>query len=422
MSVLTGLAAALLCLAGCGGNDSNPANDEVVEVALNGCSQAEVHDSGEIIYLLVARSCNLTFPVNAQFRVRNAQRVATLVVEFSGVAQEKQVGLGMTRPRTASIHRRGSWRSFKNEDSWGWRDGAGLLVKNGALFLLGGYRAGEGSQREVWKSANARDWEMLIEEAPWDGRHGAGWVVHQDRLFVIGGDLNDDVWSSADGVTWRLEALQAPFGKRYTPNAVSDGKQILLYAGQYWQPYDWCAFAPECKAVGFSDVWSSANGTSWSVLNAAAPWPGRGLIHGAVRFKERFYLIGGGLKMGLVGATVAETVAEYQDIWSSADGISWRQEATELGFQPRTHFSVTATPKGCFVSDGSVGLQGNFSNEVFFASDCVRFAAIPDPSPMQKRHASSLAYFNGSLVILGGPPYAGPESTAGTEVWQYFPD
>lgn len=422
-SALNGLALGLLFLAGCGGSShSSSVPDIVLDVALVGCNSTEVHDTGEIVYLLVARSCNLVFPVAAQFRMRTEERSTTAVVNFSGFAQEQRVSQGLSRPRTVSLHRRGTWRSFENQASWGWRDGAGLLVKGGQMYLLGGYRAGEGNQNEVWRSSNARDWELLIDEAPWYGRHGAAWVVHQDRLFVISGDLNDDVWSSQDGIDWRVEKLGAPFGKRYTPNAISDGKNIVLYAGQYWEPYDWCAFAPECKAVGFNDVWSSETGASWSLLNPSAPWPGRGLIHGAVRFKERIYLIGGGLKMGLVGTRLAETVAEYNDIWSSADGIDWRQEATELGFPARTHFSVAAAPQGCFVSDGSVGLQGTFSNDVFFASDCIHFAAIPDHPPMQRRHASSMAYFNGSLVILGGPPYAGPESTAGTEVWQYFPD
>ena len=82
---------------------------------------------------------------------------------------------------------------------------------------------------------------------------------------------------------------------------------------------------------------------------------------------------------------------------------------------PRTHFSVVATPEGCFLSDGSVGTQVNLSNELFFAANCVDFAPVAVPAEMPVRHASSLAAFNGSIVILGGP------GGAGTSVWQYFP-
>lgn len=86
-------------------------------------------------------------------------------------------------------------------------------------------------------------------------------------------------------------------------------------------------------------------------------------------------------------------------------------------FPGRTHFSVLHTDKGCFVSDGSVGKQDNLSNDLFFASDCVHFERLPVPPALPLRHASSLADFNGSLVLLGGPDYG----TAGTSIWQYFP-
>lgn len=255
--------------------------------------------------------------------------------------------------------------------------------------------------------------------APWPRRHGAAWVVHRNRLYVIGGDLIDDVWSSADGVNWRLERAIAPFGKRYTPMGVSDGERLLLYGGQYWEPYDWCVFQPECVAVGFNDLWVSQRGRNWHQLTISAPWSGRGLVHGGAYFNGRIYVIGGGLKAGLPGALLAETVAEFSDIWSSADGIIWQLETTELGFTPRTHFALIATSHGCYVANGSVGTQLELSSEVFFAADCVHFKEVVDAPPPDfgPRHAASLVYFNGSIVILGGH-----RDTAGTTIWQYFPE
>jgi hypothetical protein len=79
---------------------------------------------------------------------------------------------------------------------------------------------------------------------------------------------------------------------------------------------------------------------------------------------------------------------------------------------------VLATSTGCYVSDGSVGTQSNVSNELFHAPDCIHFASVPVPPELPVRHASSLVEFNGSLVVLGGPPVF---SGAVNEVWQYFP-
>jgi hypothetical protein len=385
------------------------------------CPQIETHDSGKIVYVLFDRACMVSGPLVVKLQAQVDGRTEWHEVQLPSLDAEIALSTSSGLRRVVSVHRKGTWRMFPNDNSWGWRDGAGLLVLGGRLFLLGGYRGGEGNQNEVWTSDNVRDWTQLVHEAPWPGRHGAAWLVHDEQLWVISGDLEEDVWSSSDGINWRRRSEQAPFGKRYTPNAVSDGRRIFLYAGQRWLPYDWCAFEPECEVYAPNDVWSSADGAVWSVLTASAPWRGRGLIHGGAYFNGRLYLVGGGLKLGLPGTTWAETVSESSDIWSSADGVTWRLEAIELGFKPRTHFSITGSPIGCFVSDGSVGTQGNFSNDVFFADDCVHFAPIPDTPPMQKRHASSLTWFNGSIVILGGPPYGGPETTAGTAVWQYFP-
>lgn len=291
----------------------------------------------------------------------------TKQLSFTRYATPMEVELDPGQSRPISIHRRGTWRSFPNEGTWEWRDGAGLLFKDGGLYLLGGWNSDRGPMNEVWFTRDFEHWQLLMANASWQGRHGAGWVVHQNRLFVAGGDLIDDVWSSAGGVDWR-EIAPAPFGKRYTPMAVSDGNRLLFHGGLYWEPYDWCVFEPECSVVGLDDV-----RTSRTRLAQQAPWSGRGLIHGGAFFRGHIYVIGGGLKLDLPGATLTETVAEYSDVWSSADGIDWRLESEQVAVEPRTHYALTATPHGCYAANGSVGLQISTSSKVFFAPDCVHF-------------------------------------------------
>jgi hypothetical protein len=317
--------------------------------------------------------------------------------------------------RVVSTHQRGSWRSFPNTDSWQHRDGAGLLLLDGELYLLGGWIWGEVTS-EVWKTRDLAHWDFL-GDAPWPARHGSAWLVHDRRLWVIGGDLYDDVWSSPDGMRWTLEANAAPFGKRYAPNAVSIGGRIVVYAGQSWNGGFWCDLVSPCAPEAPRDVWSSGDGRAWQLATAQAPWEGRGLIHGGIVHNGEIFLVGGGLKAILPGELHSETVAENRDIWSSRDGSVWMRRSEVYSFPARTHFSVVATPEGCYVSDGSVGTQANVVNDLFFASDCINYAPVADTPPLEPRHASSLAYFNGSLVILGGPP----AGNAGTAVWQYFP-
>ena len=317
--------------------------------------------------------------------------------------------------RRVGLYRAGQWRRIDNTDTWQHRDGPGLLLLNGELYLLGGWLWGPTSS-EVWKTRDLVHWQYL-GDAPWPARHGAGWLVHKSRLYVIGGDLHDDVWSSIDGVRWTQESTAAPFGKRYTPNVASVGGRIVVYAGQSWNNGNWCDLVNPCIAEAPRDVWTSEEGKHWVLASALAAWAGRGLIHGSAVHEGEIFLVGGGLKAVPPGERYSETIAEFQDIWSSPNGSNWIRRADSLPFAARTHFSIVSTPRGCYVSDGSVGMQAAVSNDLFHAPDCVHFVPVLDTPPLQPRHASALAYFNGSLVILGGPP----AGDAGTTVWQYFP-
>jgi hypothetical protein len=370
------VAATAALLSSCsGGGEAPPPRGAA---ALAGCPTADVADGGAIVYV-IGDCPKVTY---AGTTVLSGQEV-----DVEGV----RVGL----------FKAGQWRAIDNAP-WQQRDGAGLLVFKGELYLLGGWLLGP-TTSEVWKTKDLVRWE-LVTIAPWAGRHGAGWLVHGDRMYVIGGDLLDDVWSSADGLHWTQEASGAPFGKRYTPNAASIDGWIVVYAGQYWEPVEWMPIGPR-------DVWRSRDGKQWERVGDA-PWGGRGLIHGSVVHGGSVYLIGGGLKVPPPGARYNETLVEFSDIWTmTKDGV-WSLSGT-FDF-PRTHLAVLESPHGCFVAGGSVGRQTNLTNDVLFAPDCLRFAKLPVPVEMQIRHAASFAYFNDSLVILGGP------GEAGTTIWQYF--
>lgn len=431
---LTGwaLAVTLLWLVGCGGGSGSgpsitpPAPTQPVQTVPSELSAQvgsckipvdRVHDSGHLLYVVAPAGCAISFPavVTLQYHAPGSSTVSSTVdVPLATAADSSAIALPERGRREISLHQQGQWRSFPNTNSWAPRDGAGVLVMDGKVYLLGGWLYGPVTN-EVWVTTDLKTWQFL-GKAPWEARHGAGWLVHDQRLWVVGGDLIDDVWSSPDGVTWRLEALRAPFGKRYTPNTVSKDGYIYLYAGQYWEPVDWCINRPDCRPVGYNDVWRSRDGRNWEQVNANSPWSPRGLVHGGMVWNNEIILLGGGLKGSQPNEAFNDTMIEFRDIWSSKDGVNWQLRANPFSFPGRTHFSVLSTPVGCFVSDGSVGTQQNVSNDIYHAPDCIQYSALPAP-PLQRRHASGMAYFNGSVIIMGGAPTYNP----GSEVWQYFP-
>jgi len=400
------LSLGLLSACGGGGDDRSSTTQATLLASVAGCERAAVHDSGHVIYVIVARECSaISLPRALSLSMADSPPGAssgTVRLEMNEGEEVDGVTIPSLGVRRVGLYREGQWRRIDNTDSWQPRDGPGLLLLKGELYLLGGWLWGPTSS-EVWKTRDLVHWEFL-GDAPWPARHGAGWVVHEERLYVVGGDWLRDTWSSANGTDWVQHSATAPFGTLYTPNVASVGGRLVLYGGQG-------------GTDGVNKVWESRDGASWQLLQDSAPWTGRGLVHGSAVHDGRIFLVGGGVKAVPPGQSSPETSQEFSDIWSSADGVDWRLEADSLGFAPRTHFSLTATPKGCFVSDGSVGTQAAVSNDLFHAVDCVNFAPVPDTPPLPPRHASAMAYFNGSLVILGGPPAGG----AGTTVWQYFP-
>ncbi len=417
---------AALVLQACGGASGDTpspiqADAPVTELTaeVQDCPSVDVRDTGYVILVVMASSCATTPTLRsvsigpshvglpdaaaALSLTRRVGEVDTASVEIAGVGR-----------RQVQLVQRGQWRRVPHTGTWAPRDGAGLLQLGGALYMLGGWLHGPVTN-EVWRTVDLVEWEFL-GYAPWPARHGSGWLVHDDRLWVIGGDLNSDVWSSPDGVRWTQEAATALFGERYTPNAASINGEIVVYAGQDW-PGEECSAALSCPR-GLRSVWKSRDGRTWTQASAEAPWSGRGLVHGSAVFEGQIWMIGGGLKAVPPGVSYSETAVEFTDIWSSADGATWQRRSANTGFAGRTHFSVLATSDGCYVSDGSVGTQGNVSNDFFHAPDCIHFAPVAVPPELPVRHASSLVEFNGSLVLLGGPPvYFG----AVNEVWQYFP-
>ena len=183
-----------VALAACGGGTPLPVAPTLTVEA--GSCGASLRDSGKLLYVVLDRSCtagDTETNVSLQYGTNTPVALSLrLQQELQGIVIP---GLGT---RQVGLFKSGQWRSFANERSWVARDGAGLLVLNGNLYLLGGWANGPVTS-EVWRTDDVANWTFL-GNAPWPGRHAAAWLTHKNRLWVIGGDLYTDVWSSADGV------------------------------------------------------------------------------------------------------------------------------------------------------------------------------------------------------------------------------
>ena len=168
----------------------------------------------------------------------------------------------------ATMNPRYRWTRVTDPAAFAARDGAGALVFKNKMWLLGGWNPGDKvhfpkiCNSEVWSSADGATWTLEILQAPWEGRHTAGYVVHRGRMWIVGGDGNEghyqnDVWNSADGVKWEPVNADVPWKQRVLHHTLVFKDKIWVMGGQTLPQ-----FAPE-KEIFYSDVWNSADGVKW---------------------------------------------------------------------------------------------------------------------------------------------------------------
>ncbi|MCC6442221.1 MAG: hypothetical protein IT210_02065 [Armatimonadetes bacterium] len=303
-----------------------------------------------------------------------------------------------TKKETAALPRY-QWVCVTDSAPFAARDGAGALVFQNKMWLLGGWNPGDKvyfpriCNSEVWATDDGKDWTLVNPQAPWEGRHTAGYVVHRKKMWIVGGDpiqghYQSDVWSSADGVHWDRAVEKVPWGPRALHYTVTFQDKIWVMGGQTLPQ-----FGPAEEAF-YNDVWRSSDGIQWKRVLEKAPWSPRGMIGGSAVFKGRMWILGGGTY-----DTPGQPYRNfYNDVWSSADGVHWQRHLEKAPWHPRQYHDVAVFDGKMWVLEG-----WNQSNraDVWWSADGVRWHEVPG-TPWPPRHASSLFAYRNALWVVAG--------------------
>lgn len=290
------------------------------------------------------------------------------------------------------------------------RDGAGALVFQDKMWLLGGWNPGDKARfpricnNEVWSSTNGAEWFLekpntfLSSEfnpaLDWEGRHTAGYVVLNDRMWIVGGDpiqchYQNDVWSSADGKRWQCVNRDVPWGPRVLHYTLAFKGRIWVIGGQTLPQ-----FAPAPMRF-YDDIWSSADGVTWERIEVRKPaWPQRGMIGGSAVFHERMWIMGG----GTYDTPAFPNRIFHNDVWSSADGIHWARHGEHAPWAPRQYHEVACFDNMLWVMEG--WNQDN-RNDVWYSADGVQWRELAG-TPWAPRHAAGVFVFDGGLWMVAG--------------------
>jgi hypothetical protein len=77
-------------------------------------------------------------------------------------------------------------------------------------------------------------------------------------------------------------------------------------------------------------TWSSTDGATWIQAQPIGQTFAPRTYHSAQVVNGRMYVIGG------VSDTNYDTGIRYNDVWSTADGVHWREDAAAAPFAPRS--------------------------------------------------------------------------------------
>ena len=310
-------------------------------------------------------------------------------------------------PPTAPDYR---WIEVTREAPYAPRDGAGALVFEGKMWLIGGWNPDDPvhfpriCNNEVWSSTDGALWSLekpntFSEEgfdpaSDWEGRHTAGYVVHRGKMWIVGGDANQghyqcDVWCSEDGKRWTCVTREVPWCPRVLHYTLAFKDEIWVMGGQTLPQ-----FAPAEERL-YDDVWKSPDGIHWEKVERKEPaWPARGMIGGGAVFDGRIWILGG----GTYDTPGRPERRFYNDVWCSEDGIHWECLLEEAPWSPRQYHEVAVFDGRLWVLEGT--RHGN-RNDVWYSEDGIHWKELPG-TPWKPRHAASVFAYGGALWMAAG--------------------
>ena len=305
------------------------------------------------------------------------------------------------------------WMKVTMKAPFAARDGAGALTFKGRMWLLGGWNPSDKKHfpricnNEVWNSRDGKAWTLVKPNthldrkfdraSDWEGRHTAGYAVFKNKMWIVGGDANqghyqNDLWNSADGKKWALVNKAVPWGPRVLHYTFVLNDKLWILGGQTMP-----GFAGGAKEKFYRDLWHTTDGVKWTQVKPREPcWSPRGMIGGSAVFKGRVWLLGG----GTYDTPTTPKRNFYNEVWSSADGVNWKLHTKKAPWHPRQYHDVAVFDGRLWVLEGYHAKGGN-RKDVWHSADGVHWEEVSN-TPWKPRHAASVFVHDHALWMVAG--------------------
>ncbi|MEM0932455.1 MAG: kelch repeat-containing protein [Bacteroidota bacterium] len=242
-----------------------------------------------------------------------------------------------------------NWTLEVEEAPFSPRFGLKSIVFQEKLWVIGGFDR-EDTRNDVWSSVDGINWTLEVEEANFPGLRSHELVVFNDRLWIIAGVngfmLQRKIWSSSNGINWVEEVAETPFTSRTTASTVFDNRM-------------WVISGSQVTSSDLSDVWSSTNGVDWTLEIENAEFLPKSL-HTVESFSNKLWVLAGRSE----SPDPEEADFLSNTVWTSTNGTEWTMadDATQFS-KRRGHQSVLFN--GGILLLGGAGETG-LLNDVWF--------------------------------------------------------
>lgn len=333
-------------------------------------------------------------------------------VQPNGPAQQFEAVVLSFAGRVWSIAGVGSNAVYSSLDGVTWkqhanapfssRTGAAGVVFAGKMWIVGGIRGVV--LNDVWASSDGDHWEQITPAAQWPGRNGLSAVAFQDKMWILGGHDTDrgkwfnDVWSSSDGVAWTQVRAEAAWGPREFAGVAVLGGQIFVMGGY------------RGGKGSLQDVWASPDGTTW-ILKSSAPWESRSSAGIAV-IRGTLYLAGGYCQ-GL-----SQMSHELADVWTTQDGIAWKQIDSKAPWGPRGYHGMAELQNTLILVGGFKNSVWRYRPEIPCSANLAPVLASSDRELIARLFAKQVA--SGRLSQGTFHPGSGAVSTASADQGRFL--
>jgi hypothetical protein len=255
-------------------------------------------------------------------------------------------------------------------------DYSSVVVFQGKLWAFA-----QGAAPGAWNSADGKTWNPVPALGGfWGDAWGA--VVHEGRIWLFGQSSGDGALVSTDGVEpWRAEALPKELLRR-------NFFTVAEFKGRMWM------FGGDDSSGAYADAWSSADGKSWKLESGAIASGTRTTSRVAV-WKDKLWMYGGLRSRNGLGLKF------LNDLWSSADGVTWTLEADQALPAERWVSALIAFQDGLWIIAG-VDATGREHNDIWRTSDGKEWRQAPGTTTFSPRRTRSAAVFGDKLHLIGG--------------------